>query len=104
MAEEEDNIINEQMGAVERVKIPNLTPAEAAWYDSLDEGDLKQLSDSYFDKVHDRRGPIKKVTYASFVKVCAAVAVKLHAGISKREARGAEKLAKLARDEEKRRG
>lgn len=78
----------------DRIVVAGLDQAEQAWYDGLDEEDLKKLEKGYFTKVHGRR-IIGRTTYASFVKVCAAVAVRMHAKQNRREQRNMERLAKL---------
>jgi hypothetical protein len=111
MSEEEDDLINLQEQSkkldltkfppndFDRIKVEGLTEEEAAWYNWLDEGDLKQLEDSYFGKVHNRRGKIGLLTYASYVKVCAAVAVRMHKKQGRKEKKNMDRLARYAREQ-----
>jgi hypothetical protein len=80
-----------------RPDVEGLTPNQLLWYRWLDANDLKQLEDGYFNKVHGRRGPIGNVTFASYVKICAAIAVRMHSKQNRMEKRNIERLAKMGK-------
>jgi hypothetical protein len=84
----------------DRIPVGNLSPEEQAWYEWLDNKDLAELEKAYFEKVH-RRKALQSISYPSFVKVCAAVAVKLHNKHDKREAKALARLEKLGNREVK---
>jgi hypothetical protein len=82
---------------MDRIKVEGLTEEERAWYEGLDEEDLKKLEKAYFEKVYERRGPIGKIPYFQFVKVCSAVAVRLHKKQSRKEEKALKRLERLGR-------
>lgn len=82
---------------IARIEVASLTDDELIWYNWLDEDDLKELEKGYFEKVHNRRGPVGRVTYAGFVKTCAAIAVRMHKTQNRRERKNMERLEKLGK-------
>lgn len=80
-----------------RINVEGLNVDEELWYQWLDAGDLKQLEEGYYNKVHGRRGPIGNVTFASYVKICAAIAVRMHGNQNRREKRNMERLERMGK-------
>lgn len=79
---------------MEREDIPNLTEAERAWYFSLTDTEVEEVRNAYVDKIinnprvargMEKTGVTTASSYHNFVKTCAAVAIKLHAGMSAKE-------------------